>query len=122
MTSSRSKFLTPLLLLIFLYLWGCTSTSTVKEPSLLEQDYTRMNDTQLITYEQQLNDELTKTTRSSSGDVSVGIGFGSWGNSGGFGVSADRRVGGAEENFQIKELRDRRDAVRTEMRRRGLLQ
>ncbi len=105
-----------------LFLVGCMSAGTPSEATfLLEQDYLRMTNTQLVDYEQKLSDELVNSSRSSSGDVGIGFGFGSWGGSSGYGVRTDQRFGGGGEDSTTRELKFRRDDVRNEMRRRGLL-
>jgi len=100
---------------------GCMTGSPPETTFLLEQDYLRMTDAQLVDYEQRLSDELVKSSRNSSGDLGIGLSFGSWGSSSGYGVRTDQRIGGSGENSISRELRFRRDDVRSEMRRRGLL-
>ena len=100
---------------------GCMTGSPTETTVLLEQDYLRMTNTQLVDYEQKLSDELVNLSRTSSGDVGIGFTFGSWGSSSGYGVRTDQRIGGNGENSTSRELRFRREDVRREMRRRGLL-
>lgn len=45
-------------------------------PCLLEQDYLRMNDSELVAYEHELTGELVNVTRSANRGVGVGIGLG----------------------------------------------
>lgn len=119
----RSTVMKYLLLLICLpqLLVGCLSSASPDPSSLLRQDYLRMSDAELIAYEQALSDALVRSSRSSQGDVSVGIGFGSWGGGSGYGVHADRWLGGGGSDGTTGELINRRDKVRNEMRRRRLL-
>lgn len=122
MSARSHRLLTGLLSLALVTLThGCVSTTPTAATLLLEQDYRQMNDVQLTAYEQQLSDEIDRTVRRPSGDVTVGFGFGSWGTAGGVGVHTDRRVSGGAEASSTAELRARRDQVRTEMRRRGLI-
>jgi hypothetical protein len=100
---------------------GCMSKAPSEATSLHQQDYLKMTNTQLIDYEQRLSDELVSSSRTSSGDVGIGFSFGSWGSSSGYGVRTDQRLAGSGENSTTRELRFRRDDVRNEMRRRGLL-
>lgn len=102
---------------------GCVSSGNSNTNVLLDRDYHRMSDPELIAYEQELSDELTRTSGSSSGDVSIGLGFGSWsgGSGGGYGVRTDRRIDGGSGYDASVLLLDRRDAVRSEMQRRGLI-
>ena len=113
----------PMMLLSFccIILAGCMSGTPNETTFLLEQDYLKMTDAQLVDYEQKLSDELVRSSRNSSGDVGIGFSFGSWGSSSGYGVRTDQRIGGSGENSISRELRFRRDDVRSEMRRRGLL-
>ena len=109
------------LIICGLVLVGCMSGAPSEATFLLEQDYLRMTNTQLVDYEQRLSDELVSSSRTSSGDVGIGLSFGSWGSSSGYGVRTDQRLAGSGENSTTRELRFRRDDVRNEMRRRGLL-
>ena len=68
---------------------GCAATSPA-DPDLATKDYRSMTDQELIAYEQQLNDELARGR--STGDVSIGFGFGSWSGNSGYGMRTDRRV------------------------------
>ena len=98
-----------------------TATTPTETTLLLEQDYLGMSDSQLVDYEQRLSDELVNSSRTSSGDVGIGFSFGSWGGSSGYGVRTDQRIAGSGENSTSRELKFRRNDVRNEMRRRGLL-
>ena len=109
------------MILCGIVLAGCMSGTPSEATFLLEQDYLRMTNTQLVDYEQSLSDELVSSSRSSSGDVGIGLSFGSWGSSSGYGVRTDQRLAGSGENSTTRELRFRRDDFRNEMRRRGLL-
>jgi hypothetical protein len=80
-----------------------------------------MTDSELISYEQELSDELVKASRSDDRDVGVGIGLGSWGSNVGFGVHADKWFGGGGDSETTRELKLKRDEARQEMRNRGLL-
>jgi len=109
------------LIICGIVLVGCMSGAPSEATFLLEQDYLKMTNTQLVDYEQRLSDELVSSSRTSSGDVGIGFSFGSWGSSSGYGVRTDQRLAGSGENSTTRELRFRRDDVRNEMRRRGLL-
>ncbi len=113
---------TVIVILCGLVLVGCMSAGPPSEVTfLLEQDYLKMTNTQLVDYEQKLSDELVNSSRSSSGDVGIGFGLGSWGGSSGYGVRTEQWLGGSSVNSTARELKLRRDDVRNEMRRRGLL-
>lgn len=109
-----------LLLAAVLLLSGCASSGGANVGYLLEQDYARMNDAQLTAYEQEVSDELAASAGDSSSGVSLGLGVGSWGSHSGVGLGVEKWLGGGGGGAQV-ELRDRREAVREEMRRRGLL-
>jgi hypothetical protein len=110
-----------LLVSLALSLAGCLPAANSDATFLLGQDYLRMTDTQLVVYEQKLSDELVRSSRSGNGDVSVGLGVGTWSGNTGFGVHADKWLGGGGGSSHFRELKDRREEVRSEMRRRGLL-
>ena len=110
-----------LMVLLGLGLAGCLPAANSDANFLLGQDYLRMTDAQLVVYEQELTDQLVSSSRSGNGDVSVGLGVGSWSGNTGFGVHADKWLGGGGGSSNILALKDRREEVRTEMRRRGLL-
>ncbi len=121
----KIQFKTLHLLLAVLFavlLTGCMSGASSDAAYLLEQDHLKMTDSELITYEQELSDELVNSSRSSDNrDVGVGIGVGSWGGNVGFGVHADKWFGGGGDSGMIRDLKNKRDEVRQEMRNRGLL-
>ena len=119
--SHNVKHLTLLILLAHV-LVGCLSAPGSDTVPLLRQDYLRMSDTELVAYEQELSDELVRSSRAgNSGDVSVGVGFGSWSGGSGYGVQADKWLGGGGSSSNTLELKNQRDRVRDEMRRRRLL-
>lgn len=106
-------------LAILLLLAGCAASTGASTAFLLEQDYQRMSNAQLTAHEQELSDALARSAGSAPGGVSVGFGLGSWGSRSGVGVGVGQTVSGGSDGDM--ELRERRDAVRAEMRRRGLL-
>ena len=120
MTMSRRW---PLLLTLMLsvILAACAASGGANTSWLLEQDYQRMTNPQLTAYEQELSDEIARSAQADTGGgVSLGFGFGSWGGHSGVGVGVDKHLGGGGGSPAV-ELSDRREAVRVEMRRRGLL-
>jgi hypothetical protein len=106
-------------LTLLLLLAGCAASTGTSTAFLLEQDYQRMSDVQLAAYEQELSDAVARSSASAPGGVSLGFGLGSWGSHSGVGVGVGQSVGG--DSSGLLELRERRDVVRAEMRRRGLL-
>ena len=105
---------------LLLFLSGCASSGGANAGYLLEQDYARMTNAQLTAYEQELSDEIAVSAGDSSSGVSLGLGVGSWGSHSGFGLGIEKWLGGGGGGPRV-ELLDRREAVREEMRRRGLL-
>lgn len=105
--------------LLGVLLTGCAASGGADRAYLLEQDYLHLSDVELIAYEQELSDQVAGVSRGGGNDLSVGVGVGSWGNSGGVGIGFGKWLGGSDG--PSPELLVRRDAVRSEMRRRGLL-
>jgi len=100
---------------------GCSATTGSSAARLLEEDYQGMNDAQLTAHEQALSDEIARGAGGGWGGTSIGFGIGSWGSDTGVGIGVNQNVGGGGNGYGSVELRDRREAVRIEMRRRGLL-
>ena len=112
------KVFWPAVCLSVLLLAGCAASGGSNASVLLDQDYQKMTNAQLTAYEQQLSDEIASSSGSSGSGLSIGLGFGSWGSHTGGGVGVNQNLGGGGAPV---ELRDRREAVRVEMRKRGLL-
>ena len=110
-----------LLLASSLFLAGCAASAGSHAAYLLEQDYQRMGNAELTAYEQELGEEIARGSGSGWGGTSLGVGIGSWGSDTGFGVGVNQDLGGSGGGYGNVELRNRREAVRVEMRRRGLL-
>lgn len=110
----------PLLFLLGLLLSSCAAPYSENVPYLLEQNYQDLSDQALIAYEQELSDELVRSAQSPGGDVSLGVGLGSWGRHTGVGVGVGQRLD--RRSGLERELWERRQAVRAEMRERGILQ
>ena len=109
------------LLVSILLLAGCAASGGSHAVYLLEQDYQRMSNAELTAYEQALGDEIARGAGSGWGGTSIGFGIGSWGSDTGFGVGVNQDLSGSGGGYGNVELRNRREAVRVEMRRRGLL-
>lgn len=105
--------------LMLLLLVGCAMHAGSSARDLLEQDYRSMSHAELTAYEQDLSDQIDQSSASGFGGTSIGFGFGSWGSHSGVGIGVDQSLGGGSD--PAMELRARRDAVRKEMRNRGLL-
>ncbi len=89
---------------------GCAGAT--KE--LLAEDYTKMNNEELLRYFYRLNDEIEKQERPQGPEI--GFGLGTWGSRTGLGVGAATGVSG----YTADDLRKRRIDVRMEMQKRGL--
>ena len=105
--------------LMLLLLVGCAMNAGPSSDHLLEQNYQSMNNVELTAYEQELSDQIAKSSASGFGGTSIGFGFGSWGSSRGVGIGVDQSLSGG--SGPATDLSARRDDVRTEMRNRGLL-
>ena len=120
----RRRFRSFLVAIAFpLLLAACAGLAGAQVGYLLEQDYHRMTNPQLTAYEQELSDVIADSAAASgsSSGVSLGVGFGSWGDNSGVGVGVEKWLGGGDGGKTTVELLDRREAVRNEMRNRGLL-
>jgi hypothetical protein len=100
---------------------GCAAAPGSSATRLLDQDFRNMSNAELTAYEQALSDEIARGTGGGWGGTSIGFGIGSWGSDTGVGIGVNQNVGGGGDGYASVELRDRREAVRVEMRRRGLL-
>jgi hypothetical protein len=106
-------------LLLALLLAACSATRGGRDAGLLNQDFLAMSDPRLVAYEQALSDEIARAAGNGAGGVSLGVGFGTWGDHSAIGVGIDRYLGGGSGAFPA--LVQRRDEVRAEMLRRGLI-
>ncbi len=102
------------LLLFPLLMAGCASTGK-RTGELLAVNHQNLSDTDLQSYYRQLNDQIALEERGRRGGTWVGVGVGSSPVS----VGVSQQVGGGP--VVAEELRERRNAVRSELDRRGLL-
>lgn len=98
---------------------GCAAKAT-RTQELIAKDYVEMTNDDLLLYYYQIEDQIeAEESRSTGSSVSVGIGTGFFGSGshlgGGVGVST-----GVGQRETAAELRDRRNAVRLELQKRGL--
>ena len=110
-----------LLLVSILLLAGCAASGGSHAAYLLEQDYRGMGNADLTAYEQELSEEIARDSGGGWGGTSLGFGIGSGGSDTGFGLGVNQDLGGGGGSYGSVEMRDRREAVRVEMRHRGLL-
>jgi uncharacterized membrane protein len=102
-----------MLIIIFttvFFVLGCAGGS--KE--LLNEDYKKMSNENILRYYYSLNDEIERQEKQSSPQFGIGLGSFGHGVGGGAGVS----TGGS--GYTADDLRARRIDVRLELKRRGL--
>ncbi len=102
------------LLLLALLLTGCAATSQ-RSHELLAVSYATLPNPELQSYYRQLNDQIAIEERNRRGGTSIGIGI----FSSPVAVGASQQLGGGVTIAE--ELRERRNQVRQELDRRGLL-
>lgn len=102
------------LLLLALLLTGCAATSQ-RSNELLAVSYTTLPNPELQSYYRQLNDQIASEERSQRGGTSIGIGI----FSSPVAVGASQQLGSGVTIAE--DLRERRNQVRQELDRRGLL-
>ena len=93
-----------------LFVLGCAETT--KE--LLAEDYTKMNNQELLRYFYRLNDEIEKQEKPQGPEI--GFGLGTFGRGTALGLGAATGAGG----YTADDLRKRRIDVRMELQRRNL--
>jgi len=103
----------PLLLLVVL-ICGCAASSQ-RSNELLAVNYLSLPDNDLQSYYRQLNDQIATEERSRRGGTSIGIGI----FNSPVAVGVSQQVGGGPT--LAEDLRERRNQVRGELDRRGLL-
>jgi hypothetical protein len=102
------------LLLLGLLLGGCAASSQ-RSNELLTVNYLGLPDSDLQSYYRQLNDQIAAEERSRRGGTSIGIGI----FNSPVAVGVSQQVGGG--TTVAEDLRERRNQVRSELDRRGLL-
>lgn len=102
------------LLLLGLLLGGCAATSQ-RSNELLTVHYLGLPDSDLQSHYRQLNDQIAAEERSRRGGTSIGIGI--FNSPVAVGVSQHLGAGPT----LAEDLRERRNQVRSELDRRGLL-
>ena len=92
------------------FVLGCAE----RTKELLAEDYTKMNNEELLRYFYRLNDEIERQERPQGPEI--GFGFGTFGHGSGLGVGAATGTAG----YTADDLRKRRIDVRMEMQRRNV--
>jgi hypothetical protein len=106
------------ILILLVGLVGCAGKTRTQE--LLVKDYVAMSNDDLLLHYYQLEDQIVVDERASTGSsVSLGLGTGLFRSGshfgGGLGIST-----GVGSQVTATELRDRRNEVRLELRKRGV--
>ncbi|MCK5826121.1 MAG: hypothetical protein KAG93_03745 [Desulfuromusa sp.] len=109
-----------ILIIILGLLPGCAADHSVKNKELLSQNYQTLSDEDLTLYYYELNDQIKAVERdNNNSSISLGFGMGSYGSnsgrSGGVGVTSS---GGHADG--ATNLRDRRNEVKLELKKRDL--
>ena len=110
MKMTRNIAMLLIILTTVFFVLGCAGGS--KE--LLNEDYKKMSNENILRYYYSLNDEIERQEKQSG--PQFGIGIGSSGHGGGGGAS----VGTGGLGYTADDLRARRLDVRLELKRRGL--
>ena len=109
-----------ILVIISGLLVGCAANHSEKYKELLTKDYQSLSDNDLTLYYYELEDQIKVVDRErNSSSIRFGFGLGSYGSDygGSGGIDATTRRGQADVSIN---LRDRRDDVELEMKKRNL--
>jgi hypothetical protein len=110
MKMTRNIAMLLIILTTVFFVLGCAGGS--KE--LLNEDYKKMSNENILRYYYSLNDEIERQEKQSG--PQFGIGIGSFGH----GVGSGASVGTGGSGYTADDLRARRIDVRLELKRRGL--
>ena len=110
MKMTRNIAMLLIILTTVFFVLGCAGGS--KE--LLNEDYKKMSNENILRYYYSLNDEIERQEKQSG--PQFGIGIGSFGH----GVGGGASVGMGGSGYTADDLRARRIDVRLELKRRGL--
>lgn len=110
MKMTRNVAMLLIILTTVFFVLGCAGGS--KE--LLNEDYKKMSNENILRYYYSLNDEIERQEKQSSPQFSIGIG------SFGHGVGGGAGVGTGGSGYTADDLRARRIDVRLELQKRGL--
>ena len=119
----QRKIIRQLSILIFAIilglLFGCADHSAVNK-ELLSQNYQTLSDDDLTLYYYKLKDQIKVVERDqNNSSISLGFGMGSYGSSGGRSGGAGVTTSGGHTDAATN-LRDRRNEVKLEMKKRDL--
>ncbi len=119
----QRKIIRQLSILIFAIilglLFGCADHSAVNK-ELLSQNYQTLSDDDLTLYYYKLKDQIKVVERDqNNSSISLGFGMGSYGSSGGRSGGAGVTTSGGHTDAAT-HLRDRRNEVKLEMKKRDL--
>ena len=110
MNMKRKIVVLILMIAAVVFVFGCAE----RAKELLVEDYTKMNNEELLRYFYRLNDEIEKQERPQGPEI--GFGFGTFGHGSGLGVGAATGTAG----YTADDLRKRRVDVRMELQKRNL--
>ena len=110
MKMTRNIVMLLIILTTVFFVLGCAGGS--KE--LLNEDYKKMSNENILRYYYSLNDEIERQEKQSGPQFGIGIG------SFGYGVGGGASVGTGGSGYTADDLRARRIDVRLELKRRGL--
>ena len=110
MKMTRNIAMLLIILTTVFFVLGCAGGS--KE--LLNEDYKKMSNENILRYYYSLNDEIERQEKQSGPQFGIGIG------SFGYGVGGGASVGTGGSGYTADDLRARRIDVRLELKRRGL--
>jgi hypothetical protein len=110
MKMTRNIAMLLIILTTVFFVLGCA----VGSKELLNEDYKKMSNENILRYYYSLNDEIERQEKQSG--PQFGIGIGSFGH----GVGGGASVGTGGSGYTADDLRARRIDVRLELKRRGL--
>ena len=123
MSNSQKKLIYLVVILLSLLLTGFLSgcaDNKAKTQELLAEDYHSLSNDNLTLYYYKLNDQIEVVERRRTGSsVSLGLGMGSFGHSGGRSGGVGVTTGGSSRDVAT-DLRDRRNEVKLELQHRGI--
>lgn len=117
---SELLFLFMIVLITFLLTLAACAAKATRSEQLLATDYVSMSDDDLLLYYYQLENQIVADERASSdSSVSFGIGTGMFSGGSHFGGGVGMSTGTGSQ-YTATVLRDRRNVVRLELRKRGV--
>ena len=117
--TTYKTLITILFIALSLALIGCANNKA-KTKELLAQDFHQLSDDDLTLYYYKIEDQIEVVERQRTGSsISLGLGKGSYGHRGGSRGGIGVTTGGSTQKVAT-DLRDRRNQVKLEMKRRNI--